>query len=469
MQEEIYQKIWKLSPHADHPDAYQALQKCTAELIDLYHEQGRLGNDPFESVWHRKLDLPVASLSELLDNATCVVTGGLGCVGSKLVHELLQFNVSRIIILDIADPGQLTCCPDKLIHFHCDITDLLLLERIFMHYRPDYVFHTAGQRDPGYAEVHVTETIQTNIIGTFNIVQVCEATPSVKQCVFASTGKASRYFTEEVYAASKKVCEYILDTYARTSAVRYSMVRFTHILDNSLMNRQLAFASRYEHTIPLHCPAKYVTAQNAGEAAHLMLNALIFSEERQCRFLIVKNLEWPVESLEVALYHLEQSGRPVPIVFKGNPRGYSEKLFRGQLNWATPDELNLLLNVYEHRFRRINAAQDIIISNIIPGDRYLLEALLHALRLSSTDSTSKSLLISGLKNMVRDTLSRVEEADTVNILHWGLEKELLDDNTRPEDFSPITALMFDSLRHSARWPEVSHLWQNETREAVITH
>lgn len=459
MQEEIYDQIWKLSPFVNVPDAYTALKKCTSQLISLYHEQGRILDDPFEPVRHRTLDLPVESLEDMLRDSTCVVTGGLGCVGSRLVDELLRFNVRRIVILDIHDPQQLICCPDRLVHFHCDVANLPLLEKIFRFYRPDYVFHTAGQRDPGQAEVQVADTLRTNIIGTFNIVSACEAT-GVKQCVLASTGKASRYFTEEVYAASKKICEYIFDTAAKTSAVRYSMVRFTHILDNSIMNQQLAYESRHEPFISLHCPAKYVTAQNAGEAAYLLLNALIFSEKGQCKFLIVKNLAWPVESLEVALYHLKQSGRSVPIVFKGNPKGYSERFFRGQLNWAKPDELNLLLNVYEHRFSAISPSHDMIISSIVPPDQRLLNDLMNNLRVAIGDHACREVLINGLQKIVEDTLTRVPEEDTLNILHWGLEKEFLNGNTHA-DFNSITSLMFNSLKSVTHHHEEDHLWGGE--------
>lgn len=449
------------------PDAYAALKKSTSQLIDLYHEQGRIVDDPFEPVRHRTLDLPVDSIEDMLHNSTCVVTGGLGCVGSRLVNELLRFNVRRIVILDIRDPQHLICSPDRLVHLHCDVANLPLLESIFGFYRPDYVFHTAGQRDPGLAEVQVADTLRTNIIGTYNIVSACEAT-GVKQCVLASTGKASRYFTEEVYAASKKICEYIFDTAAKTSTVRYSMVRFTHILDNSMMNQQLAFESLHKPFISLHCPAKYVTAQNAAEAAYLLLNALVFSEEGQCKFLIVKNLAWPVESLEVALYHLKQSGRAVPIVFRGNPRGYSERFFRGQLNWAKPDELNLLLNVYEHRFSTISPSHDMIISSIVSTDPRLLNDLMNNLRVAIGDHAFREVLINGLRKIVEDTLTRVPEEDTLNILHWGLEKESLNGNTHAGDFNAITSLMFNSLKTATRSPELDQLGAANHLEAVIT-
>jgi hypothetical protein len=61
----------------------------------------------------------------------------------------------------------------------------------------------------------------------------------VQQCVFSSTGKASRYFTAEVYAASKKIAEWQFAQAVQQGKVTYSMVRFTHTLDNSLVAQQI--------------------------------------------------------------------------------------------------------------------------------------------------------------------------------------------------------------------------------------
>src|SRR5690606_36132453 len=133
--------------------------------------------------------------------------------------------------------------------------------------QPEFVFHTAAQRNPGYAEKHIYETITTNVLGTLNVVKASEKTACVKQCVFSSTGKASRYFTEEVYAGTKKMCEYIFEVCAKKSSKKYSFVRFTHILDNSLMNEELKHCSKTDPYLAIHSPGKYVTAQNVTEAA----------------------------------------------------------------------------------------------------------------------------------------------------------------------------------------------------------
>ena len=98
--DDIFRQIWKLSPHAGDQKAYRELNALTKQLIHIYDEQGRLTEDPFASTRERKLSEPIEKLYSLLSGSICLVTGGLGCVGSNLANELLKFDPKRIIVLD---------------------------------------------------------------------------------------------------------------------------------------------------------------------------------------------------------------------------------------------------------------------------------------------------------------------------------------------------------------------------------
>lgn len=456
MIEDIYKRIWELSPSVRKNESYEELTKLTKELITLYDLQGRLSCDPFSPTRQRKLSLPFEKINHELKDSTCLVTGGLGCVGSTLVDALLEFDIMRIIIIDERQPVHKL--DPKVMFVQCDVRDALSVQNIFTQYRPDFVFHTAAQRDPGFAESHIFETVSTNVLGTLNVVKACELSGSVKQCVFSSTGKASRYLTEEIYAGTKKLCEFILDAYARSGKVKYCMVRFTHILDNSLMNKQLMDECEKDDFIAVHCPGKFVTAQNVREAVCLLLNALIYSEDGQCNFLLVRYLEWPVESLEMALYYVKQSGRAMPVIFMGNPVGYSEKFFRGQMDWSNPQDLNLLINVYEQKYRRYNQDNDIIISHICPINKNVLEKVLHKMERATGENDTKECLVEGLKEIVKESLLHVDKEDTVNILNWGLQQKFLEiEKAKISDYGPIIPLMFKSLEGSEYYKQVENL------------
>lgn len=445
----IYSEIWKLSSNPNMLGAYAKLQSLTQQLINIYDEEGRLDENPFTSTAKRKLSVPFVQIESLLENSTCLVTGGLGCVGSCLVNKLLRFGVKKIIIIDKANRTQVQETEDNIIFIQADICNLNSLVTVFETFNPDYVFHTAAQRDPGYAEKHVLESINSNVLGTLNVVKACEMSSSVQQCIFSSTGKASRYYTEDIYAATKKVCEYILATYARQSTIKYSIVRFTHILENSLMHSELQNIKNIDY-LPIHSPGKYVTAQNVSEAADLLLNALLHSQIGQCHFLLVKNLEWPVESLEVALYYIKRTGSSIPVIFNGNPPGYSEKFFRGQVDWSNVQELNLLINVYECKNKELNAEGDIIISRIVPTSKCILHNVLYRLQNAASEKCAKECLLSGLREIVEASLLNVDKNDTLNILQWGLQPEhLIAEGTTVDDYNPVVSILMNSLYNSA--------------------
>jgi hypothetical protein len=455
MTESILNRIWELSPNVNQPEAYQELQGLTNELSDVYQKQGRLASDPFGSTRERTIHTPFDKIQEKLKGTTCLVTGGLGCVGSKLVQELLKYDIQEIIIIDNSQTPFINS--KKVTRFDCDIRDLTFVNEIFAVYRPEYVFHTAAQRDPGLAETTVVETVTTNVLGTNNIVKACETCGSVKQMVSSSTGKSSRYYTEEVYAATKKMGEFIIDTFSSYSHVKYSLIRCTHILDNSLMNMELKKSIEVDSYLTVHSPGKYVTAQNVNEAVSLMLNALLYSREKQCRFLLVKNLAWPVESLEVALYYRLQSKRDIPIIFVGNPMGYAEKFFRGQTDWSKPDDLNLLINVYEQTFKKTIADGDIIISRPCPTNMHVLHKVLDNLEGVRGETATREALIAGLKDLVQESLKTVERNKTMDILRWGLNDKFSQQKVLHSDFNPLVQLLYESLEGSIYYPEAKEL------------
>jgi hypothetical protein len=224
------------------------------------------------------------------------------------------------------------------------------------------------------------------------------------------------------------------------------------------MNQQLMRECENNDFIAVHCPGKFVTAQNVTEAADLLLNALIYSEDGQCNFLLVRNLEWPVESLEMALYYIKRSSRAIPVIFMGNPIGYTEKFFRGQMDWANPQELNLLINVYEQKYRRYNHDGDIIISHISPIDSKLVNKALSDIGQATGENDNKKSLLSGLKEIISDSLNKVDKQDTVNILNWGLQQKYLEiEKAKASDYGPIIPMMFESLKGSEYHKQVENL------------
>ena len=284
---EIIKRIQQLvppgKPEPQEPEILTVLQTLTAELIEAYKAEGQLEEDPFGDVRHREIHLYETEVASQLKGKVVLVTGGEGCVGSDLVKRLIELGVERVISVDkVRLNSSLDTQPqsqeiESATLYAADVCNYDALDYIFNIEKPEIVFHLAAQRLPGLAEIKVRETIATSILGTENIIKLCESY-GVQKCIFSSTGKASRYFTNEVYAASKKIAEWQFAQAVKTGKVTYAMVRFTHTLDNSSVCEQILGKIEQGKIVNVHAPHRYLTAQNLTEARHLLLNGLIFAQ-----------------------------------------------------------------------------------------------------------------------------------------------------------------------------------------------
>ena len=435
----IIQRIQKVvpqgSPEPTSPETLASLQQLTDELIQIYKAEGKLLDNPFTDVWNRTIHLYRSEVSGKLQGKVVLVTGGEGCVGSALTKELITLGAKGVVSVDKArcsdDLAQPQCYKKGAIAYYAaDIRNYKALDRIFSLEQPDIIFHLAAQRLPGLAEVQVRETVTTGILGTQNIIQLCEKY-SVQQCIFSSTGKASRYFTTEVYASTKKFSEWQFAQAAAKGNVTYGMVRFTHMLNNSSVCQSIENKVQQGKIVNIHAPDRYVTAQNISEAVHLLLNALVFSQLGKLKFLTVHNLGWPTETLEVALYQIIQSGKRIPIYIQGLQPGYEEPFFLGQFDWSKPTEIHLLLNALEFESRTVDASGDLLMAELAPFSlRTLTKNLVNIQKVLAKpnlpDDKIKQVLAVAQKEIVSSVFTWSSVSKLLKILKWGLNTKQLE-------------------------------------------
>jgi len=71
-----------------------------------------------------------------------------------------------------------------------DVRDQVLLERVLGEYEIDTVIHLAAQTIVGIANRNPISTFESNIAGTWALLEACRRSPQVKQIVVASSDKA---------------------------------------------------------------------------------------------------------------------------------------------------------------------------------------------------------------------------------------------------------------------------------------
>jgi nucleoside-diphosphate-sugar epimerase len=230
-------------------------------------------------------------------------------------------------------------------YVHADIRDADQLAAIFDQVRCDIVFHVAGQRDPGLAEHEVHHTVTTNVLGTRNVISAAAAF-NVPHLVFASTGKALRPYSAEVYTASKRVAEWLLLQAVARGQLTCSVARFTHVIDNSIVHARL-MNCRDGGVIRLHDPDAAFYVQSARQSAQLLLAAQVGAKADSLRVHAISDLGWPVSLLDVALGALARTGSAAAIYFSGYDRGYETMPFPGLYDPRTAADLSPLISAFE--------------------------------------------------------------------------------------------------------------------------
>jgi len=131
--------------------------------------------------------------NEFWADRTVFVTGATGLLGSRLVQSLIERNASVVALVrdwipesELFQPNLLS----KIIVVRGDLADRDLLERIMGEYEIETVFHLAAQTIVGIANRNPILTFESNIRGTWNLLEACRRSPSVKQVVVASSDKA---------------------------------------------------------------------------------------------------------------------------------------------------------------------------------------------------------------------------------------------------------------------------------------
>lgn len=127
-----------------------------------------------------------------LDRPT-FVTGGTGLVGSWLVRRLVEAEAQVIcLVRDWVPQSELVRSRqiEQVTVVRGDIRERDLLERTLGEYEIDTVIHLAAQTIVPIANRNPISTFETNIAGTWNLLEACRRSPQVRQVVIASSDKA---------------------------------------------------------------------------------------------------------------------------------------------------------------------------------------------------------------------------------------------------------------------------------------
>jgi CDP-glucose 4,6-dehydratase len=182
---------------------------------------------------------------------TVLVTGINGFVGANLAKGLLDAGAEVVGVVRDQNPHSSMCelGIDKRVEtVDGSLTDYPLIERAINEYSADTVFHLAAQAIVGVANRSPLSTFESNIKGTWNLLEACRLSKTVKSVVMASSDKAygdhkKLPYVEDFklnglypYDASKACADILGRCYNKSFGLPVAVTRFCNIYGPADMN-----------------------------------------------------------------------------------------------------------------------------------------------------------------------------------------------------------------------------------------
>ncbi|NUR09174.1 MAG: polysaccharide biosynthesis protein [Nocardioidaceae bacterium] len=278
-----------------------------------------LGRNPVET--------DVSSIAGYLTGKRVLVTGAGGSIGSELCRQINRWGPSELIMLDRDESGlhatELSIMGRALLDSGslvlADIRDAAALGTVFRERQPQVVFHAAALKHLTMLEQYPAEAMKTNVVGTANVLEAAAAV-GVERFVNISTDKAAD--PSSVLGCSKRVAERLTAAMATRDSGTYLSVRFGNVL-GSRGSVLTAFAAQIAAGGPVTVTHPDVTRyfMTVDEAVLLVIQAAAIGNDGEA---LILDMGEPIRIQDVAEQLIDQSGRPIEIVYTGLREG--EKL-----------------------------------------------------------------------------------------------------------------------------------------------
>ncbi|GHU88657.1 nucleoside-diphosphate sugar epimerase [Clostridia bacterium] len=260
---------------------------------------------------------------------TILITGAAGSIGSELCRTLMKLSPRLIIAFDITENNlyllQRELSSDVFVPLIGSVRDLARLDKVFETYSPDLVFHAAAHKHVPLMEGNPCECAENNALGTY-YAAAAAVKAKVSRFVLISSDKAVN--PTNVYGASKRLCEMIIQGFARRETeTEFVAVRFGNVLgsDGSIIhiwNRQIAKGG----PVTVTHPDAIRFFMTIPEAARLVIQAAASAKGGE---IFILDMGKPVKIIELARDLIRLSGfepeRDIPIIVTGLRPG--EKLY----------------------------------------------------------------------------------------------------------------------------------------------
>jgi dTDP-glucose 4,6-dehydratase len=165
-----------------------------------------------------------------------VVTGGAGFIGSNFVHFVLRHSDYRVVVVDnLTYAGNLqnlkgAATDPRFVFVRADIAGRATIGAIFHRYRPTWVVNFAAESHVDRSIDGSATFIQTNIVGTFELLEATRAYLATADVALRSAFRFLHVSTDEVNGSVGSGCFSETTPYAPNSPYAASKASADHLL-----------------------------------------------------------------------------------------------------------------------------------------------------------------------------------------------------------------------------------------------
>jgi len=275
--------------------------------------------------------IEIQNVASYLTGKRVLVTGAGGSIGSELCRQIVSFEPSNLVMVDMGETELFYIDREIRERFPktpitiiiADIKDVIRMKDIFSRHMPQIVFHAAAYKHVPLMEKNPRESVLNNIEGTMTIANISIDT-GVEKFIFISTDKAVN--PTSVMGATKRVSEILLRCLDNKNT-RFVSVRFGNVLESRgsvvpIFKEQI----RTGRPVTITHPDMKRYLMSINEAVQLVLQAGAMGKGGE---VFVLDMGKPIKILDLAKDMIRLSGlepdRDIPIVFTDIRPG--EKLF----------------------------------------------------------------------------------------------------------------------------------------------
>jgi FlaA1/EpsC-like NDP-sugar epimerase len=312
------------------------------------------------------ININLMEIAAHIEGKRVMVTGAAGSIGSEIVRQVASFNPFNIILIDQAE----TPLHDMRLELQkkwidintniivADVGNASRMERIFAKTRPQYIFHAAAYKHVPMMEDNVSESIQTNVLGT-KILADLAVKYGAQKFVMISTDKAVN--PSNVMGCSKRISEIYVQSLSRhlekngQKTTQFITTRFGNVLGSNGSVIPL-FREQIKNGGPLTVTHPEIIRyfMTIPEACQLVLEAGSMGKGGE---IYLFDMGKPVKILDLAKRMIRLSGsQNIKIEFTGLRHG--EKLYEELLNASentikTHHEKIMIARVREYEYEKV--------------------------------------------------------------------------------------------------------------------